>query len=157
MSYYKVEHHNLDPYPFPKEKDPLYVNETTLTDTSFVEKIANDMEKEDNVRIYAPIDINADAIIRRLNHIINKYGEANERNESDFSLEVQHLFSQVEIYDQVWFIRDGDYMNKHSRKGVALVRDFVKALQTIPDGCAELFPFEMIDWLKEEYLSGEGV
>lgn len=155
MGYYEVEHHNLDPYPVPKEKEPLYVNETTLTDMSFVEKIANDMEKEDNVRIYAPIDINADAIMRRLYHIINKYGEANERNESDFSIEVRHLFSQVEIYDQVWFIRDADYMGKHSRKGVALVREFVKALQDIPDGCAELFPFEMIDWLAEEYLSGE--
>ena len=155
MSYYTVEHHNLDPYPIPKAKEPLYVNESTLTDMSFVEKIANDMEKEDNVRIYVPIDINADAIMRRLHYIIYKYGEANEQNESAFSSEVQHLFSQVEIYDQVWFIRDADYMGKHSRKGIALVREFVKALQEIPDGCAELFPFEMIDWLTEEYLSGE--
>lgn len=31
----------------------------------------------------------------------------------------------------------------------------VKALQEIPDGCAELFPFEMIDWLTEEFLPEE--
>lgn len=26
MGYYEIEHHNLDPYPVPKEKEPLYVN-----------------------------------------------------------------------------------------------------------------------------------
>ncbi len=32
-----------------------------------------------------------------------------------------------------------------------LVREFVAQLKEIPDGCAELFPFELIDELEEEY------
>ena len=41
----------------------------------------------------------------------------------------------------------------HSRKAIQLVREFIGILEQIPDGCAELFPFELIDELKEEYLT----
>ena len=70
------------------------------------------------------------------------------------------LFSQIEIYDQVWFAREGrtransaaSESEKHSGKAVELVRRFVSELEEIPDGCAELFPFELIDELRREYL-----
>ena len=39
----------------------------------------------------------------------------------------------------------------HSHKARALVEQVIKELESIPDGCAELFPFELIDELKEEY------
>lgn len=32
-----MEHHNLDPYPFPKEKAPLFINEPVLVDQSLAE------------------------------------------------------------------------------------------------------------------------
>lgn len=34
-----------------------------------------------------------------------------------------------------------------------LVERFVKELESIPDACAELFPFETIDELTAEYLA----
>ena len=43
-------------------------------------------------------------------------------------------------------------IEKHSSKAVELVRRFVTELEEIPDGCAELFPFELIDELRREYL-----
>ena len=43
-------------------------------------------------------------------------------------------------------------IEKHSSKAVELVRRFVAELEEIPDGCAELFPFELIDELRREYL-----
>ena len=46
---------------------------------------------EDNIRIYVPIDINRDSIIRRLNYIVSRYGEANEENETNFSEDVAML------------------------------------------------------------------
>ena len=45
----------------------------------------------------------------------------------------------------------------HSRKAIQLVREFIGILEKIPDGCAELFPFELIDELKEEYLVAESL
>jgi hypothetical protein len=50
------------------------------------------------------------------------------------------LISQVEIYDQLWYVRH--------------LKEFIVNLEEIPDGCAEIFPFELIDELKEEFLCG---
>ncbi len=40
---------------------------------------------------------------------------------------------------------------KHSEEARTLIREFIAELREIPDGCAELFPFELIDELEEEY------
>ena len=39
-------------------------------------------------------------------------------------------------------------------EAIPLVREFIQLLEEIPDGCAEVFPFEIIDLLREEYLNG---
>ena len=39
------------------------------------------------------------------------------------------------------------------KQWIDLVSVFVKKLEEIPDGCAECFPYELIDQLKAEYLS----
>lgn len=75
------QHHNLDPYPLPKEGHPLFVNEPWVIDNSIDQQFVKSNEPEttsDNLRIYVPLDLNKSAIIRRLNEIIRRYGEANE-------------------------------------------------------------------------------
>ena len=51
-----MEHHRLDPYPIPKDKTPLCINEPWLIDKSLLEyqPRREPDEKEDNVRIYVP-------------------------------------------------------------------------------------------------------
>lgn len=149
-----MQHHNLDPYPDPKDKGPLYINEPWIADKTRAEypKDSEIDKKDDNVRIYVPLDLNKDAILRRLDWIISHYGEANEENEIEFSADVSALVSQLEIYDQVWFVRHMPKEGEHSAEAVALVKEFVAKLEEIPDGCAECFPFETIDELKAEYL-----
>ena len=70
-------HHKLDIYPIPT--DVLYVNELSLIGEALYET-KQDMDKaltgrtkstggilpDDNVRIYVPMDLNADIIIRQL-------------------------------------------------------------------------------------------
>ena len=148
-------HHRLDPYPIPKDKTPLYINEPWLIDKSFLEYSSRREpdDKSDNVRIYIPMDLNRDAILRRLDAVIAHYGEANEKNEMDFNADVDAIISQIEIYDQVWYVRHMSSEGHHSREAIALVNEFVARLEEIPDGCAECFPFETIDELKQEYLS----
>ena len=149
-----MEHHQLDPYPMPKEKDPLFINEPWLTDKTLLDYPLNREPEEmvDNVRIYIPLDLNKDAIIRRLDSLIYHYGEANEGNESEFRVDVNLLIYQIEIYDQVWYVRHMPKEGRHSKEAIELVEAFVKKLEEIPDGCAECFPFETIDELKREYL-----
>lgn len=152
-----MEHHTLDVYPIPKDKEPLYINEAWLIDRSLLE-ISNgstDPEQEqDNIRVYIPMDINKNAILRRLDMLIIHYGEANEKNELDFSIDVNMLVSQIEIYDQIWYVRHMPENGEHSQEAVDLVREFIARLEEIPDGCAEIFPFELIDTLRKEYLGG---
>ena len=143
-------HHSLDPYPIPRNTEPLYINEPWLIDKSLLEYEINSEpdEKEDNICVYIPMDIKREAILRRLARLIAVYGEANEENESEFQLDVNLLISQIEIYDQVWFVRHLPDEGEHSDEAVELVSEFIKMLEEIPDGCAEMFPFETIEELR---------
>lgn len=101
-----MEHHKLDVYPVPKEKSPLYINKPWLIDKSLSQYSEEPLPIEpdnakDNIRIYIPMDLNKETILRRLDYVINHYGEATERNEMNFSSDVQSIISQIEIYDQV--------------------------------------------------------
>ena len=56
-----VEHHDLDLYPIPKEKSPLYINEPWLVDGSIIRDLGDNKEpepQEDNMRLYVPMDLN---------------------------------------------------------------------------------------------------
>ena len=68
-----MEHHDLDIYPIPREKTALYINEPWLIDKSIMERVqlVTDLKKRpdeesDNIRIYVPLDLNRNAILRRL-------------------------------------------------------------------------------------------
>lgn len=90
---------------------------------------------EDNIRIYVPLDINKQAVLRRLDWFIMRYSEANE---NDFSFDVNMLLSQVEIYDQIWYVRHMSEGRKHSAEAIDLVKAIIERLKEIPDGCAEI-------------------
>ena len=45
-----------------------------------------------------------------------------------------------------------NWKGQHSREAIDLVEEFADKLEEIPDGGAELFPFELIEELREEYL-----
>ena len=143
-------HHDLDIYPVPKDQAPLYVNEPWIVDGSLLEGVTGEVNiPEDNIRVYVPLDLSKDVILLRLKIIISKYGGANESNEFDFYREVRQLVYQIELYDQVWTARNSiDGINKV----VDLVKEFVAILEQIPDGCAENFPFDLIEELKQDYL-----
>ena len=149
-----MERHRLDPYPIPKDRTPLCINEPWLIDKSLLDYPPHREpdKKEDNVRIYIPMDLNRDAILRRLDRVIAQYGEAAEENEMEFSIDVGMVISQLEIYDQVWFVRHMPPDGEHSMEAISLVKEIVTRLEEIPDGCAEYFPFDTIDELNREYL-----
>ena len=112
IRYYPPEDHKLDIYPVPKDCTPMFINEPWLTDPShdWQDTWGNEPEdEEDNIRVYIPMDLNAEAILRRIRFMTDHYGEANEENESNFSSDMRRVLSQIEIYDKVWFVREGEY------------------------------------------------
>lgn len=70
----------------------------------------------------------------------------------DFSIDVEGILSQVEIYDQIWYVREYQETVRHSQRAGSLVREIVVRLENIVDGGAECFPFEIIEELRKEYL-----
>ena len=140
-------HHKLDIHPIPV--DVLYVNELSLAGKVPYET-KQDMEKavtgkfkkeggilpDDNVRIYVPMDLNADAILRQLSSLYRTLGYPTESNESAYSSGVRRIISQLEIYDQVWSVRNvadtvqqEDCGVRHSRQGIGRARKIVKYLE----------------------------
>ena len=99
------------------------------------------------------MDLNKVTILRRLDNIIRLYGEAKEDNENEFSIDVGMIISQLEIYDQIWFVRHAPKKEEHSREAIELVTEIIARLEDIPDGCVECFLVKMIDEIKQEYLT----
>ena len=149
--------HEITPYPTPMSKPPLFVNEPQLIDqTLFKYELPSnrpDLEEPDNIRVYIPMDINKQAILRRLDDIIRHYGAATERNEFEFSTDVAGILSQLELYDQILCQRQMPPDGRHCEQAASLAADIIARLEAIPDGCAECFPFETMEALQREYFS----
>ena len=161
-------HHKLDIHPIPT--DVLYVNELSLAgkvpyetrDT--MDKVLTGRTKsnggilpDDNVRIYVPMDLNADIIMWQLYSLHGTLGYPTEKNESAYCSGVGKVISQLEIYDQVWAVRNlEDTVQKedggvrHSHQGIELAKQIVKYLEDI-EGTAECFPYDEIQELREAF------
>ena len=78
-----------------------------------------------------------------------------DTNELEFSYQVGKIISQLEIYDQVWVARDlGNAVrieeHLHSKNGIELAGKIVGVLLE-DEGCAECFPYDIVDELKKEF------
>ena len=160
--------HKLDLHPVPDQV--LYVNELSLAGNVPYETV-DDYEKaltgkrkkeggilsDDNIRIYVPMDLSADSIMWQLHSLYSLLGFPTENNEFAYCAGVRKVVFQLEIYDQVWTARkaketvqkesDGE---RHSLQGIKLAKQIVKYLED-NEGTAELFPYEEIEDLREEF------
>ena len=160
-------HHDLDIHPIPEKV--LYINNLGIADTAFYYGTEDQHQKaltgntranggilpDDNVRIYVPLDLNAEQILNRLQQIYRVMGSPDDMNEIEFSYQVGKIISQLEIYDQVWVARDLGNTVKiekhlHSKKGIELAGKIVNILLE-DEGCAECFPYDVVDELKVEF------
>ena len=80
------------------------------------------------------------------------YHYKSEDNEIEFSADVGMIISQIEIYNQICYARHMPGDSRHSTEAVGLVKEVVDRLERIPDACSEVFPFDVIEELKREYL-----
>ncbi len=149
-------HHDLDIHPEPEEV--LYINETEIADDNIYESSREQQQEHpDNVRVYVPLDINHDMIIRRMNQIGIRNGNPTEENEFYYALDVQRIITRLEIYDQVWYVREKNYSDspeksQHSLHAKEIVEEMLDILeQWEENSSAECFPYNQIDELEEEY------
>ena len=146
-------HHKLDIHPIPE--NVLYINELSLaakvpyetkqeTEKALTGKTVSDggILPNDNVRIYIPMDLNADNIMRQLQSLYIGVGK---------------LISQLEIYDQVRVVRDLANATRkanggelHSQQGIALARKMVEFMEQ-HGGNEECFPYDEISEFKAAF------
>lgn len=62
----------------------------------------------------------------------------------------------MEIYDRIWYVHHMPEVGNHSLEEIGLMCEFVKRQGEILEGCAEYFPYEMIDELKVDYSCSGG-
>lgn len=131
-------HHKLDIHPIPEEM--LYVNDPSLA-VKVAYETEDEMEKavtgkkkseggilpNDNVRIYVPMDLNADGIMRQLYALYGALGELTESNESVYYFGV-----------------------RHSRKGIELAGEIINYLEE-NEGIAECFPYDEVEELRDAF------
>lgn len=181
----KAEHHNLDIKPIPEQV--LFINEPEITGMfcgSGPEYLpdwerlyrANQpadnaswyaRQSPDHVRVYVPLDLSKDCILAYFRAVLACFQRADERNEMEFSSSIEQVITRLEIYDQVWYVREGSkpwkdngacpddpvQAPRHSRHAAEIARVIVdKLLQVAQNGCtAEFFPYQTIDMLCREY------
>ena len=153
-----MHYHDIETASMTKGRQRIFVNEPWLIDLSNPPQLKADVNKcrdpeqtSDNIRVYIPLDLNHVAILRRLDWVILKYGEATEENESRFAEEIETVISQLEIFDQLRFTSDISKTAKHRPAAVKLAKEIIMRLKTIPDAGAESFPFELIEELQHEF------
>ena len=71
-------------------------------------------------------------------------------NETDFSIEVKRLLKETDLYKSQWDLRDR-LPDRPIQVDEEMHNLNIAKLKGIPDGGAELFPFELIDTLGHVY------
>lgn len=160
--------HNLDSNPVPEKI--IYINELDFLfpdiyeDMGVLKQAMAGLTKrdggvlpDDNVRIYLPLDINADSIMNQLEQLYAEFGEPTEDNESMFLNGVRKIINQLEVYDQFWCgcelndaTQDKLGGSCHSRRGLMLSKQII-SLMKANEGVAEFYPYNEIDELEQEY------
>lgn len=162
-------HYDIDDKPIPEEA--LYINDpfmTTMVEPyclvsdyqmaqSAKTKAEGGILPNDNIRVYVPMDLNHSNILKELSAVYELLGSPNEENELDFFFLTNKIMQKLEIYDQIWVTQDPENTIRmkregifHSQKGMALVKEIIAYLEK-DEGLADMFPFEIINQLKEEW------
>ena len=145
-----MERHRVDPFPSPKGKKALYVDEQWMVDESIVPFLEDEMPADkDNIRIYFPVNINRNAILRRLDHAIFCHGKVTDKNEYAYSINISQIIAQFEIYDQIWASRRVPDEGDHCPEVVSLAKEILAKLETIPCKKDEMFPNEYIELFRD--------
>ena len=103
--------------------------------------------------IKQPLSDKSKSVLARLEKIIRLCGTATEMNETDFSIEVKRILQEAGLYKSQWDLKDKlpekpIQVDEETRN---LMTAIIAKLKGIPDGGAELFPFELIDTLGQVY------
>lgn len=131
-----------------------------LTD---IEKAKSSKFPDDNVRVYVPINISADSILYEVNQVYDRLGLPDGYNDFSFFEEMRKIYRKLDIYDEVlmerypekaihYHVENSDF--SHSENVIQVVNEMIQIMED-NEGCGELFPYEAINALRDDYFLDE--
>ncbi len=145
----------------PMPEDAVFVNDLSLASPlpygtraayeaalSGKRKAEGGVLPDDNVRIYVPMDLNADFLLWRLRFLYESLGFPDEGNESAYQEAVGRLISLLLIYDAAQ--AEKERARGHSEKGKRLASLMIRCMEE-HEGTAEHFPYEEMEMLGGEF------
>lgn len=148
----------------------IIIDDPIVAGTSMFERL-DDIEKaksgrtiseggvlpDDNVRVYIPLDINADSLLYELRMLFYTLGMPDESDEFSYFEGMRKIYRKLEIYDEALMEKYPEQTmccseegKKHSIFSICVVREMIQIMEE-NEGCGEMFPYDTIDTLEEEY------
>ncbi len=118
---------------------------------------------DDNVRVYVPLDISEESILHELRTLYHTLGDPDDDNEFSFTNGMRKIYRKLDIYDeammerypeQIVHCKDESGEVDHSVQVIRIVEKMIQIMEE-NEGCAEMFPYDAIDTLRDEYSINE--
>lgn len=146
----------VNDFDYLNERDDMFEEDWKAAEEGFfkgLKRSEGGILPEDNVRIYLPIDINAENIIRKLNRLYDQLGDVSEDNEWNYFIEVRKLIKFLTLYDSLLLEKKETEIIQiddtvHAKLARETAREMVKIMME-NEGDAELFPYEECEELAD--------
>lgn len=144
-------------------KNPENVDVRTFEILTDREKAESGGLPDDNVRVHVPLNISADSILSDVNQVYERLGLPDGYNDFYFFEEMRKIYRKLDIYDEVLKERypekvvhyhDGDRVVSYSENTIQVVKEMIRIMEE-NEGCGEMFPYDAIDALKDDYFLDE--
>ena len=109
--------------------------------------------------MYVPLDISEESILHELRMLYYTLGDLDESNEFSFFDDMSRIYRKLDIYDEAMMKRYPEQIvhcksengeADHSVHVIHIVKQMIRILEK-NEGCAEMFPYDAIDTLREDY------
>lgn len=143
---------------FADEKSYELKVESFLADRGCTESMGGGLP-DDNVRLYVPLDINEDEIMQSVYSLYCMLGSPTEYNEMQYFSGMNKVLAKLELYDQLHCRHNFDQVSLNTETGemhcrsAAVLAKKIKCLLLEDEGCAEMYPYEIIEKLDQIYQS----
>ena len=103
--------------------------------------------------VYVLLIINKERVIQKLMELMERLGDCDYRNETEYKIETDKLIRQIYAFDEL-VKQESGIDSRHSKEAAELAQEFAAVLMMMTDDDGETYPYEEILELSQEYELG---
>ena len=131
----------------------LWEDYTFLNSFELYREIEEAKRQPETYTVYVPLIINKERVIQKLRELMERLGDCDYRNETEYKIETDKLIRQIYAFDEL-IKQESGIDSRHSKEAVELAQEFVEVLMMMTDDDGETYPYEEILDLSQEYELG---